>query len=149
LRRYPVFFERARSVLEAVGLADKEARPCGNLSHGEQRQLESAGLGRLAKALLLDEPTRRLSPAESHAMTALLKKLTRDHVAVIEHDMTVALPRSPTASRAAPTAKVVADGSPTGQGDAARAGDLPGTSYARVRDIHTYYGESTCCRCVS
>ena len=92
LRRYPVFFERARSVLEAVGLADKEGEAVRNLSHGEQRQLEIAlALAGSPKLLLLDEPTAGLSPAESHAMTALLKKLDPAiTLLVIEHDMDVA-----------------------------------------------------------
>ena len=90
--RYPAFFQRARSVLEAVGLADKEAEAVRNLSHGEQRQLEIAlALAGSPKLLLLDEPTAGLSPAESHAMTALLKKLDPAiTLLVIEHDMDVA-----------------------------------------------------------
>ena len=43
------------------------------------------------KLLLLDEPTAGLSPAESHMMTALLKKLdSAMTLLVIEHDMDVA-----------------------------------------------------------
>ena len=92
LRRYPAFFERARGVLTAVGLADKEGEPVRNLSHGEQRQLEIAlALAGAPRLLLLDEPTAGLSPAESHAMTALLKNLDPAiTLLVIEHDMDVA-----------------------------------------------------------
>src|SRR5438105_6935249 len=55
LRRYPAFFERARGVLEAVGLADKEGEAVRNLSHGEQRQLEIAlALAGSPRLLLLD-----------------------------------------------------------------------------------------------
>jgi len=92
MHRYPAFHERARRVLEAVGLADKEAEPVRNLSHGEQRQLEIAlALAGAPKLLLLDEPTAGLSPAESHAMTALLKELDPAiTLLVIEHDMDVA-----------------------------------------------------------
>src|SRR5262245_62531927 len=42
LSRYPAFHERARAVLEAVGLGDKADEAVRNLSHGEQRQLEIA-----------------------------------------------------------------------------------------------------------
>src|SRR2546422_750286 len=43
------------------------------------------------RLLLLDEPTAGLSPAESHAMTALLKNLDPAiTLLVIEHDMDVA-----------------------------------------------------------
>ena len=92
LRRYPAFFERARGVLDAVGLAEKEGEAVRNLSHGEQRQLEVAlALAGSPRLLLLDEPTAGLSPAESHAMTALLKKLDPAiTLLVIEHDMDVA-----------------------------------------------------------
>jgi branched-chain amino acid transport system ATP-binding protein len=92
LSRYPAFFQRARAVLDAVGLAEKEREAVRNLSHGEQRQLEIAlALAGSPRLLLLDEPTAGLSPAESHAMTALLKKLDPAiTVLVIEHDMDVA-----------------------------------------------------------
>jgi branched-chain amino acid transport system ATP-binding protein len=92
LGRYPAFFERARAVLDAVGLTDKEGEAVRSLSHGEQRQLEIAlALAGAPRLLLLDEPTAGLSPAESHAMTALLKKLDPTiTLLVIEHDMDVA-----------------------------------------------------------
>jgi branched-chain amino acid transport system ATP-binding protein len=92
LGRYPALFERARVVLGAVGLADKAGETVRNLSHGEQRQLEIAlALAGAPKLLLLDEPTAGLSPAESHLMTALLKKLDPAiTLLVIEHDMDVA-----------------------------------------------------------
>jgi len=92
MHRYPAFHDRARQVLDAVGLADREAEVVRNLSHGEQRQLEIAlALAGEPKLLLLDEPTAGLSPAESHAMTALLKELDPAiTLLVIEHDMDVA-----------------------------------------------------------
>jgi len=92
MRRYPAFFERARAVLAAVGLGEQADEVVRNLSHGEQRQLEIAlALAGSPRLLLLDEPTAGLSPAESHAMTALLKTLDPAMtVLVIEHDMDVA-----------------------------------------------------------
>jgi branched-chain amino acid transport system ATP-binding protein len=92
LTRYPALFQRARAVLEAVGLGDKEGDAVRTLSHGEQRQLEIAlALAGAPRLLLLDEPTAGLSPAESHSMTALLKKLDPAiTLLVIEHDMDVA-----------------------------------------------------------
>jgi len=92
LSRYTDHFDQARSVLEAVGLGATENQVVRNLSHGEQRQLEIAlALAGNPRLLLLDEPTAGLSPAESHIMTALLKKLDSTiTLLVIEHDMDVA-----------------------------------------------------------
>src|SRR3989338_4371314 len=88
----PGLFERARSALEAVGLAGKDGETVRNLSHGEQRQLEIAlALAGAPKLLLLDEPTAGLSPAAANLMTGLLKKLDPTiTILVIEHDMDVA-----------------------------------------------------------
>jgi ABC-type branched-subunit amino acid transport system ATPase component len=92
LHRYPDLFARARELLGAVGLAEKEAVEARRLSYGEQRQLEIAlALGGTPRLLLLDEPTAGLSPADSLGMTALLKRLDPAiTLLVIEHDMDVA-----------------------------------------------------------
>jgi branched-chain amino acid transport system ATP-binding protein len=92
LRRYSGAFERAESVLGAVGLLGKAGATVRDLSHGEQRQLEIAlALAGSPRLLLLDEPTAGLSPAESLMMTALLKKLDPAiTLLIIEHDMDVA-----------------------------------------------------------
>jgi branched-chain amino acid transport system ATP-binding protein len=92
LSHYTDHFARARYVLQSVGLQEKESEIVRNLSHGEHRQLEIAlALAGAPKLLLLDEPTAGLSPAESHMMVALLKKLDPAiTLLVIEHDMDVA-----------------------------------------------------------
>ena len=91
-RHYTAVFDRARTVLAAVGLLDKADVTVRDLSHGEQRQLEIAlALAGKPRLLLLDEPTAGLSPADSQMMTALLKTLEPSiTLLVIEHDMDVA-----------------------------------------------------------
>jgi branched-chain amino acid transport system ATP-binding protein len=85
--------ERARELARLVGLEDKLPDLVGNISHGEQRQLEVA----MARAteptlMLLDEPASGLSRGERVALTDLLLELDRAiTLIIIEHDMDVAL----------------------------------------------------------
>jgi len=65
----------------------------GNLSHGQQRQLEIAmALAGSPRLILFDEPAAGLSPAERRELVALLRALPR-HVGfvLIEHDLDIAL----------------------------------------------------------
>jgi len=85
--------EQARRTAESVGMTDRLATLAGDLSHGEQRQLE-IGLALVAepRMLLLDEPAAGLSRSERQLLTALLLSLDRDvTLLLIEHDMDVAL----------------------------------------------------------
>ena len=85
--------ERARRTAERVGMPDRLDTLAGDLSHGEQRQLE-IGLALIAepRMLLLDEPAAGLSRAERQLLTQLLLSLDRDvTLLLIEHDMDVAL----------------------------------------------------------
>jgi len=93
LGSYGHLYARARAVLESVDLAGKEGETVKKLSHGEQRQLEVAlALAGKPRLLLLDEPMAGLSPAETHDMTELLRKLDRSMtLLIIEHDMDVVL----------------------------------------------------------
>jgi branched-chain amino acid transport system ATP-binding protein len=85
--------ERARELATLVGLESRVADLVGNISHGEQRQLEVA----MARAteptlMLLDEPASGLSRGERVALTDLLLQLDRSITLIlIEHDMDVAL----------------------------------------------------------
>lgn len=81
--------DRARRVLEQVGLADKADRPARALSHGEHRHIEIAiSLASEAELLLLDEPMAGLGGEESAAMVALLRGLKGSRtIVLIEHDM--------------------------------------------------------------
>jgi len=82
---------RAREVAAAVALSGRLDEPAGQLSYGEQRQLEiGVALATAPKLLLLDEPTAGMSPEETAHMTRLLLGLPRDvTMLIIEHDMDV------------------------------------------------------------
>ncbi|HVZ06423.1 branched-chain amino acid ABC transporter ATP-binding protein/permease [Rhodopila sp.] len=80
---------RTWSLLAAVGLEDRAAESCANLSHGQRRLLEIAiTLGTDAKLLLLDEPLAGLAEADREVVGALIRKLADTHaVLLIEHDI--------------------------------------------------------------
>jgi branched-chain amino acid transport system ATP-binding protein len=85
--------ERARETAAAVGLDGVLDREVGELSHGEQRQLE-LGMARSTdpKLMMLDEPAAGLSRAERVRLTELLLQLDPSITLIlIEHDMDVAL----------------------------------------------------------
>ena len=85
--------ERARSMAERVGLEDTLDRTVGELSHGEQRQLE-VGMARATdpKLMMLDEPAAGLSRGERVRLTEMLRELDPEITLIlIEHDMDVAL----------------------------------------------------------
>jgi len=87
--------DRARELLDFVGIgktADEYAR---NLSYGDQRRLEVArALALKPKVLLLDEPTAGMNPQESARFVEFVYRV-RDEMKVsvllIEHDMSVVM----------------------------------------------------------
>jgi branched-chain amino acid transport system ATP-binding protein len=81
----------AREMADAVGLAARLDTPAGQLSYGEQRQLEvGLALATAPALVLLDEPTAGMSPEETQRMTELLLGLPRTvTLLIIEHDMDV------------------------------------------------------------
>ncbi len=81
--------EPALAALAQVGLLERAHTPVAVLAHGERRQLEIAMvLATGAKCLLLDEPMAGMSPTESEAVVALLRKLKGGHtILLVEHDM--------------------------------------------------------------
>ena len=85
--------ERAESLLAEWGLADRCHAVTGQLSYGEQRQVELIlALAGAPKVLLLDEPTAGLSPAETASVAEMIRRFSRDTtILLIEHDMDVAL----------------------------------------------------------
>jgi branched-chain amino acid transport system ATP-binding protein len=85
--------ERATGLVATVGLAGRESTLVGELSHGEQRQLEVA-MARASdpRLMMLDEPASGLSRGERVALTEMLLGLDRTVTLIlIEHDMDVAL----------------------------------------------------------
>src|ERR1700682_5845903 len=59
-------FEEARSIVEEVGLLEKEKSIAGTLAHGEQRSLEvGLALATRPRLVLLRGPMARLGPAEA------------------------------------------------------------------------------------
>ncbi len=83
----------ARAAAARIGLDGCLATPVGDLSHGEQGQLEIAmGLAVEPMLLMLDEPAAGLAREERRLLTQILLDLPRDvTLLLIEHDMDVAL----------------------------------------------------------
>ncbi len=82
--------ERARELLELVGIPARADDTAKNLSYGDQRRLEIArALATGPRLLLLDEPAAGFNPAEKRALNALIRKVrdTGYTVFLIEHDM--------------------------------------------------------------
>ena len=96
LRRTPIDEQwriRARDAARAVWLGDRLESAVGDLSHGEQRQLE-VGMAVVTNPdlMMLDEPASGLSRGERERLVELLDSLAADvTLLLIEHDMDVAL----------------------------------------------------------
>jgi branched-chain amino acid transport system ATP-binding protein len=88
-------YAEAKRLLEFVGLGGKSQVQASNLSYGDQRRLEIArALATQPRLLLLDEPTAGMNPAETHAMTDLIRRLRDDlgiTILLIEHEMHVVM----------------------------------------------------------
>ena len=80
---------RAASAIELSGLNNRLNSIAGNISHGEQRQLEIAmTLATGPRVLLLDEPLAGMGVAEAERMVALLLSIKKNHgILLVEHDM--------------------------------------------------------------
>jgi branched-chain amino acid transport system ATP-binding protein len=81
--------DQARALLADVLLDQRALVRAGELSHGEQRQLELAmALGTAPRMLLLDEPMAGMGGEESQRMLSLLRKMKRKiTMLLVEHDM--------------------------------------------------------------
>ncbi|HUW78133.1 MAG TPA: ABC transporter ATP-binding protein [Candidatus Nanopelagicaceae bacterium] len=87
--------ERARELLEFVGIGNWAGEYARNLSYGDQRRLEVArALGLKPEVLLLDEPTAGMNPQESATFVDFVHRV-RDAqdvaILLIEHDMSVVM----------------------------------------------------------
>jgi branched-chain amino acid transport system ATP-binding protein len=84
--------ERARELLDFVGLTRMDELAM-NLPYGDQRRLEIArALGSDPQLLLLDEPTAGMNPQESEELRVLMERLRTERdmsILLIEHDMKV------------------------------------------------------------
>jgi branched-chain amino acid transport system ATP-binding protein len=89
--------EKARSVLEFVGLANAEDRPAGSLTEEAQKRLSIAMvLAPDPKLLLLDEPTGGVNLEEIGGLIELVKKIQESGITVclIEHKMRMVMSMS-------------------------------------------------------
>jgi len=85
--------QSAENLIEAVHLSGVKDQLVGELSHGQQRQLEIAlALAGAPRFILFDEPAAGLSPPERAELIEILTAMPK-HIGfiIIEHDMDVAL----------------------------------------------------------
>lgn len=86
-------YQRAREILEQIGLADKADAYPASMSGGQQQRV---GIGRAmaanAEAILFDEPTSSLDPEWVEEVLGLMKKLAseRQTMIVVTHEMAFA-----------------------------------------------------------
>ena len=92
-RRNDALMHSAENLMEAVHLTEARDTKVGELSYGQQRQLEIAlALAGAPRFILFDEPAAGLSPTERRELIEILGNLP-SHMGyiIIEHDMDVAL----------------------------------------------------------
>jgi len=90
---FPDILDRARAVLDAVGLLEQEDELAANLSHGAQRNLEiGIALATEPHLLCLDEPTAGMSVSETRVTVELVRRIAKDlTIVIVEHDMEVVM----------------------------------------------------------
>ena len=86
---------RADSLLELLGLRDRENQPAGSLAHGEERKLGVArALAIKPRFLLLDEPAAGLPEAEVPEFAKVVRSVRDEHeagVLLIDHNMALVM----------------------------------------------------------
>jgi branched-chain amino acid transport system ATP-binding protein len=87
--------ERARELLDFVGIGKWAGEYARNLSYGDQRRLEVArALALRPRVLLLDEPTAGMNPQESLTFIDFVYRVRDEQdvsILLIEHDMSVVM----------------------------------------------------------
>ncbi|ESR24575.1 ABC transporter ATP-binding protein [Lutibaculum baratangense] len=83
--------ERARDLLEAVGLSEFVETPAVSLPYGRKRALEIATtLALEPKVMLLDEPMAGMGHEDIARVSALIRKVSKDRtVLMVEHNLEV------------------------------------------------------------
>ena len=82
--------EEARSLLDRLGLADKEKAYPGSLSGGQQQRVSIArALAMQPKILFFDEPTSALDPELTGEVLKVIKALAAEHMTmiIVTHEM--------------------------------------------------------------
>jgi len=86
--------EKAKELLDFVGLLPQGNELAKNLPYGDQRRLEIArALATEPTLLLLDEPTAGMNPVEAEKLMSLIEKIRLQGITVIliEHQMDVVM----------------------------------------------------------
>lgn len=87
--------EKARELLNFVGIGKWAGEYARNLSYGDQRRLEVArALALKPKVLLLDEPTAGMNPQETQTFIDFVYRVRDEQkvsILLIEHDMNVVM----------------------------------------------------------
>ena len=85
--------ERAKEILEQVGMVARCDQPCSELAYGDLKRVELAmALAARPRLLLMDEPTAGMAPAERHGLMNLVREISKNrNLAVLftEHDVDV------------------------------------------------------------
>ncbi len=90
-RLLTAYDDRARALLDDVGLAEYAETPAGQLSYGRKRALEIATTLALdPQMLLLDEPTAGMTHEDVERIVALVRRIrTGRTVLMVEHNLSV------------------------------------------------------------
>ncbi|MDD4599477.1 Lipopolysaccharide export system ATP-binding protein LptB [bioreactor metagenome] len=82
--------QKAKTLLQLVGIADEENTLAASLPYGKQRRLEIArALAAEPEVVLLDEPAAGMNESETEDLHGLIKEIQKlgKAVVLIEHDM--------------------------------------------------------------